>query len=268
MEEKIVKLNIGGVKFWTTSTVLLSSQNFFVPLLNGKFKVAIDDEGFIFIDRNGELFKPILDFLRTGFLNFPKDNDPQRILEEMEYYAIHPPLCDAVIERKISLNQQQKISGKVYLELKEIILEQLEIASSKSVDLSNVASSIFVPNGTIKRSYEEVAEFAKKCSIPIPPEPASITGVQEISPEKYDLLLSASSEIMTDFARFGMTVVLDKYWIGWRPSSRDASGLCTNFEQKPSFWRFKSLSNNAIEPDFYGKFSNGIQVQWNKQKSK
>lgn len=61
-----MKLDIGGVRFKTTRQTLTSQpQTFFEGLLSGRFEV-LEDDGYIFIDRDGRLFEPILRFLRTG----------------------------------------------------------------------------------------------------------------------------------------------------------------------------------------------------------
>ena len=68
----IVKLNVGGMQYVTTRDTLMTyGDNFFSALLSEKFKVAKDGES-IFIDRNGELFALVLDYLRTGELFIPK----------------------------------------------------------------------------------------------------------------------------------------------------------------------------------------------------
>ena len=41
-------------------------KSFFHALLGGNFPVLKDSKGYLFIDRNGKLFEPILDYLRSG----------------------------------------------------------------------------------------------------------------------------------------------------------------------------------------------------------
>ncbi|KAF2075438.1 hypothetical protein CYY_003267 [Polysphondylium violaceum] len=85
----MIKLNIGGKKFCTTKETLLSSQStFFVGLLGGKFGNYVDEKGYYFIDRDGELFAPILGFMRTGELIIPDSMPMERIIKEIDYYGI------------------------------------------------------------------------------------------------------------------------------------------------------------------------------------
>jgi hypothetical protein len=89
---QIVKLNIGGYKYMTTKGTLCKQGDcYFTALLGGKYSALKDEEGFYFVDRDGEYFKPILSFLRTGELEVPHDMSYNRILREAEYYNIILP---------------------------------------------------------------------------------------------------------------------------------------------------------------------------------
>uniref|UniRef100_A0A6B2LAE6 BTB domain-containing protein n=1 Tax=Arcella intermedia TaxID=1963864 RepID=A0A6B2LAE6_9EUKA len=97
----MVYLNIGGVKFVTTKTTLLSKgQNFFTPLIKGQIKSHKDKHGAFFIDRNGEYFKPLLDFLRHGELLVPPNIKLEHVLVEADFYSINliPGLCGNIKE--------------------------------------------------------------------------------------------------------------------------------------------------------------------------
>jgi hypothetical protein len=89
VKEKIVKLNVGGVKYTTTTTTLSKLGGFFASLCkyDEQFETLKDENGRIFIDRDGEIFKYILNFLRSGeILCPPKFIYKLRI--EAEFYQI------------------------------------------------------------------------------------------------------------------------------------------------------------------------------------
>src|SRR5690242_19992015 len=66
---RVVKLNVGGKKYITTEQTLLAhGPNYFTGLLSGNYAAETDEDGWLLLDRNGRLFEPILDFLRTGEL--------------------------------------------------------------------------------------------------------------------------------------------------------------------------------------------------------
>jgi hypothetical protein len=109
-EDTVVKLNVGGLRFWTSASTLTQNgksmnvliffffffnfsfvvanllyyfcmhsffrliapgENFFSALLSHKVPVVKDESGFFFIDRDGRLFEPILNYLRTGTWRIP-----------------------------------------------------------------------------------------------------------------------------------------------------------------------------------------------------
>ena len=61
----VMKLNVGGQHFETSSDSLRKA-NYFEPIIEGRLTHGLDDDGRLFIDRNGTLFSHILEFMRTG----------------------------------------------------------------------------------------------------------------------------------------------------------------------------------------------------------
>eukprot|EP01122_Echinamoeba_exundans_P001757 TRINITY_DN11753_c0_g1_i1.p1 TRINITY_DN11753_c0_g1~~TRINITY_DN11753_c0_g1_i1.p1 ORF type:complete len:263 (-),score=60.98 TRINITY_DN11753_c0_g1_i1:78-866(-) len=97
----IVKLNVGGQIFTTSKSTLLkgtsSEGSFFSSMLSGRFSVETDESGNFFIDRSGEKFKHILEFLRTGALESNVDLDS--LLQEAQFYLLDD-LIYAIEHRK------------------------------------------------------------------------------------------------------------------------------------------------------------------------
>ncbi|KIH44462.1 K+ channel tetramerization domain protein [Ancylostoma duodenale] len=64
--EQIVNLNVGGHRFATSShTLTWIPDSFFTSLLSGRIPTVRDDSGAIFIDRDPDVFRIILNYLRT-----------------------------------------------------------------------------------------------------------------------------------------------------------------------------------------------------------
>eukprot|EP01006_Ploeotia_vitrea_P013979 TRINITY_DN3685_c0_g1_i1.p1 TRINITY_DN3685_c0_g1~~TRINITY_DN3685_c0_g1_i1.p1 ORF type:complete len:244 (+),score=7.23 TRINITY_DN3685_c0_g1_i1:51-782(+) len=90
----IVKLNIGGIPYVCTRDTLLSQgDNFFAAVLreeDAENCPVLRLDGGIFIDRDGELFKYVLDYLRTGnLLSFPPTpEDIERLKAEAQFYCV------------------------------------------------------------------------------------------------------------------------------------------------------------------------------------
>ena len=91
MSGKIVKLNIGGTLYQTTADTLTRSHNFFSGLLDKAISSTKDADGAYFIDRNGRLFEPLLDYLRTGKLFILPGMSRAAVLEEATFYSIELP---------------------------------------------------------------------------------------------------------------------------------------------------------------------------------
>jgi len=87
----LVKLNVGGRRFlsrYATLTRNGSEDNFFMPLLSGRFPVERDEKGYIFIDRNPAYFEALLDYLRSGEFHCPPGLSPKRLMNEANFYGI------------------------------------------------------------------------------------------------------------------------------------------------------------------------------------
>jgi hypothetical protein len=59
-----VRLNVGGVPFDTTRNTLAKCR-YFEPVLERRLRHAVDDQGRVFIDRDGTLFAYLLNYMRT-----------------------------------------------------------------------------------------------------------------------------------------------------------------------------------------------------------
>jgi hypothetical protein len=88
---KIIKLNVGGKRFTTTLTTLTSDKDsMLAAMFSGRYSLEKDEEGYHFIDRNGEYFSFILDYLRTGQLSSTAINDNilTELKKEVQYYQL------------------------------------------------------------------------------------------------------------------------------------------------------------------------------------
>ena len=85
-----VKLNVGGSKFETTlSTLTRYPDSMLGAMFSGRHELPPDDEGYVFIDRDGTHFGAILNFLRTGFVDQPRSEQAANELKrELEYYQL------------------------------------------------------------------------------------------------------------------------------------------------------------------------------------
>ncbi|NXO94573.1 KCNRG protein, partial [Certhia brachydactyla] len=89
---EVIVLNVGGVRFVTrASTLKQFPESRLAQMVNDddqEFKLV---NGEFFVDRDGDLFSYIMDFLRTFQLSLPTDfSDYQRLKREAEFYGLYP----------------------------------------------------------------------------------------------------------------------------------------------------------------------------------
>ena len=85
-----MKLNVGGSKFETTlSTLTRHPGSMLGAMFSGRHEVPQDDDGYVFIDRDGTHFRIILNFLRTGVLHVPESlQAANELTHELQYYQL------------------------------------------------------------------------------------------------------------------------------------------------------------------------------------
>jgi hypothetical protein len=86
-----VSLNVGGKRYDTTEATLLSvSNSFFSAMFSGNFALSPDADGSYFIDRDGYLFRQVLNYLREPdkFVVPESRTDRRRLLNEAHYFQL------------------------------------------------------------------------------------------------------------------------------------------------------------------------------------
>ena len=88
----ICKLNVGGVRFNIARGIFLRNNNtYFDVVFSGTMPVERDEMGYIFIDRDPDMFKEVVHFLRSGTVS-PKIRQSRTLrlllLDEAKYYGL------------------------------------------------------------------------------------------------------------------------------------------------------------------------------------
>lgn len=117
---EIVKLNVGGVVYLTTRVTLTKYPDSMLgAMFNGSMATGMDENGCHFIDRDGELFKYILNYLRSSKLSLPQEfKDLDQLGDEADFFQI-APLIEA-IEKLKHPAVEKKIVRMRYLEVIEV----------------------------------------------------------------------------------------------------------------------------------------------------
>jgi hypothetical protein len=89
-EDGVVDLNVGGTLYSTTRTTLLRHDSMLAAMFSGRHELKRRADGRVFIDRDGELFKYVLQYLRDGDLDV-EDLDQvlrRRLKREAAFYCL------------------------------------------------------------------------------------------------------------------------------------------------------------------------------------
>jgi len=133
---KQVKLDVGGYKYSTTLTTLTADPNsMLAAMFSGRFPVEKNEEGCVFIDRDGRHFYHILNWLRNGYIPPIVDDERECLLIEARYYQISS-LIDFLL-----VPPQERYT------LKELLHLINSVSSKKKVQLASADLSKLNLNG-------------------------------------------------------------------------------------------------------------------------
>jgi hypothetical protein len=114
----VVELNVGGRLFTTREATLIGQGSpFFIGMLRdypkGAPDVVVLSNGTFFIDRDGDLFAPLLQFLRTGKLAVGRELLLEDVQQEARYYGIQLPSSSRDYGRLVFYPLMQKRTWSV-----------------------------------------------------------------------------------------------------------------------------------------------------------
>jgi hypothetical protein len=120
MSEDLLRLNVGGVFFTTTKATLLRYPNSMLgAMFNGSMPTTRDESGAYFIDRDGQMFGYVLNFLRSSQLALPDGfNLIDQLSVEADFFQVEP-LIQAISEYK-KRRQQRPVRTGCLLEVIEV----------------------------------------------------------------------------------------------------------------------------------------------------
>ncbi len=142
---ELIELNVGG-RYFTTSRATLEKypNSLFEPILIGSWELK-DNAGRYFIDRDGDMFVHVLNYLRTNVV--PKQVDTDAFCNELHYYGV------TYNDAKISASEISKCPRQV------VHMMKLEMRSYDT--LFDAGNSLYVPvrrnphTSVVRSSYKE-----------------------------------------------------------------------------------------------------------------
>jgi len=149
-----ISINVGGVLYTTSvQTVMKYPDSMLGRMFGGPIPTATDGGGSFFIDRDGKLFRHILNFLRNDKLVLPENfAELQQLKEEVDFYQITPmmkALSDfsaardeaAELERVQARRRLESLAdGQIVDVVEHNILDDINSAFGKTIQIYAPAS--------------------------------------------------------------------------------------------------------------------------------
>lgn len=161
----VIVLNVGGQIYSTfRSTLARFSDSIFAKMLEQEGLVFKDEQNNFFFDRDGCMFRYILNFLRTGKLALPNDfKDFQQLFQEADFFGL-PQLREEV-------RKAQQQTSKIY--------EVVQIRFKPRNDFTCVDSYFIVGiESTLKSIFPDLGnDFGGKISSNSPSDGVAYLGV-------------------------------------------------------------------------------------------
>ncbi|CAJ1405995.1 unnamed protein product [Effrenium voratum] len=137
-EEAVVKLNVGGVVYTTSKSTLLSCEGMLEKMFNGSLSNTKID-GAYFIDRDGHLFRYVLEYLRNRSVQLPDSHQVrQRLLQEANFFSLGG-LCE---ELQVKLLQRE-VRVEVFVERFMCSEEACKCGAGQKIEISALEGLAF-----------------------------------------------------------------------------------------------------------------------------
>jgi len=145
----ILELNVGGAHFTTSLSTMRKYKSMFSSMFSGKFEVVKDANGRYFLDRDPEVFRLILDFMRSDVL--PPKSCFLKVYNEALYLSF-----DYLIEK---LSVTQPVAGK---EVRDCFLRGSLKYPEKFDELIRLGKETALAQGGARKSKLKIAVYKDK----------------------------------------------------------------------------------------------------------
>jgi hypothetical protein len=148
----VISLNVGGI-IYTASLATLTrySKSMLAAMFSGRMSLETDTNGNYFIDRDGKLFRHVLNFLRSGQLHLPKGfTELEQLKQEVDFYQLKDMTAHL---NKVSSQQSSQVNpGTGSYEHVELVCRPrfVEVFGTKATMEECFKKSMFSPFVTVE----------------------------------------------------------------------------------------------------------------------
>jgi len=188
----LIKLNVGGKKYVTTECTLRNrGTNFFTVLLDkiadGRMKCTTDEEGYIFIDRNGGAFEAVLEYLRNGLLLMPCGLSLRQVEKEFDFYSLGKENVQLESVQLATHSKWQTMAElfftKYWTDIRKQLYEIVEEHGLNCCSLTLVHELCKSPESSVQRYYNNVRVCLDPVCFAAPLKPLFLDNVMYIFKE-------------------------------------------------------------------------------------
>jgi hypothetical protein len=203
--DTIIELNVGGRVFATTRSTLNRCDCMFSRMFESSVGVKRDPKGRVFIDRSGELFVFVLEYLRTGQLLSMPEQLRKAVEEEMRFFCItmeevDTDVSDADLQAMVAAARQHKLDeiNPVLLlpetsqRMAELVVGDLLRMAHKGTLRTGHGNIVFIC-GT---ASAKLVDWALLQKLPLPAMAESEEALQRGTDEAISLVLAGEREAL------------------------------------------------------------------------
>lgn len=127
----MVRLSVGGVYYETTAETLSNAGTSYFSA-RAEFCRSSGEEGPLVLDRDGEMFRHVLNFLRGNALHMDDEVSLRQLLDEADYFCI-ASLKDACAKKIAAILKKRAEERE---DIRRCIVEAIEGAVSSNLNIS------------------------------------------------------------------------------------------------------------------------------------
>ncbi|XP_065837341.1 uncharacterized protein [Oscarella lobularis] len=142
-----IDLNVGGTKYATSLSTLTRSQpnSMLAAMFSGRHNIEIDNEGAVFIDRDGPSFAYVLSYLRNAASigdRLPRERHVlHQLLKEADYYQL--PEMKVAVYAAINCMEKERITKAWVFNPKRVVTTPIDAAFLDLRDV-NFGKAVFL----------------------------------------------------------------------------------------------------------------------------
>ena len=150
---QVISLNVGGT-IYTASLATLTrySKSMLAAMFSGRMPIVTDADGNYFIDRDGLLFRYVLNFLRSGQLDLPKGfAELEQLKQEVDYYQLKDMIAYLNKVSSTASTHVPQVSGGSYEHIELVCRPRfVEVFGNKATMEECFKKSMFSPFVTVE----------------------------------------------------------------------------------------------------------------------